>query len=140
MAFDSSSEKTGIINKYQTKAADTGSPEVQVALLTKRLEILSGHFQTHAKDKHSRRGMMKLISRRKRLLEYLKGENIERYRSLISSLGLRKQSVQGQELHKTVNVTSTESALSFHIKKGESALSAKVQPLFVRGHDFESTV
>lgn len=90
MASESGTEKGVTMEKYQLKANDTGSPEVQIALLTKRLATLSQHFQKHANDKHSRRGMMKLISHRKRLLEYLRGENVERYRSLIASLGLRK--------------------------------------------------
>ena len=90
MALGSGSEKNEIMNKYQVSGNDTGSPEVQIALLTKRLEVLSTHFQKNAHDNHSRRGMMKLISRRKRLLDYLRSENVERYRTLIASLGLRK--------------------------------------------------
>ena len=90
MGFESGEVKTEIIKKFQTKEGDTGSPEVQIALLTKRLEILSGHFQTHANDKHSRRGMMKLISRRKSLLGHLKKEDMNRYRTVIGALGLRK--------------------------------------------------
>ncbi len=85
-----SEEKKEIMGRYQRKEKDTGSPEVQIALLTKRLEVLSAHFQKNAHDNHSRRGMMTLISRRKRLLDYLRAENVERYRSLIASLGLRK--------------------------------------------------
>lgn len=85
-----SAEKKEIMGRYQLKEKDTGSPEVQIALLTKRLEILSTHFQKNAHDNHSRRGMMTLISRRKRLLDYLRAEDVERYRSIIASLGLRK--------------------------------------------------
>ena len=91
---DSSSTQLGtkaeLVGKYQINQKDTGSPEVQVALLTKRLETLSQHFGKNPKDKHSQRGMLKMISRRKRLLQYLRIENIERYRNTISSLGLRK--------------------------------------------------
>ena len=90
MAINSGSEKGDVIKKYQTKEGDTGSPEVQIALLTKRLEMLSTHFQTNAHDNHSRRGMMKLISRRKGLLDFLRRENVERYRNVIAALGLRK--------------------------------------------------
>ena len=89
MAF-AGSEKSEVITQYQIKEGDTGSSEVQVALLTKRLAVLAGHFSSHHNDKHSRRGMMRLISQRKRLLDYLKNENVDRYRTLIASLGLRK--------------------------------------------------
>lgn len=78
------------IEKYRINDRDSGSPEVQVALLTGRLETLSEHFKSHAKDLHSQRGMQKLIQRRKNLLAYLKRENIERYKNLIAALGLRK--------------------------------------------------
>lgn len=71
-------------------ATDTGSPEVQIALFTQKLDQLTKHFEKHREDEHSRRGMFRLISRRKRLLEYLKRTDIEKYRSTISSLGLRK--------------------------------------------------
>ncbi|NMC61566.1 MAG: 30S ribosomal protein S15 [SAR324 cluster bacterium] len=90
MALGSASDKLSVIKQYQLKENDTGSPEVQVALLTKRLETLSSHFANNAHDNHSRRGMMKLISRRKSLLDFLRREDVERYRTLISSLGLRK--------------------------------------------------
>ena len=90
MAFKSGSDKTDVIKKFQVKEGDTGSPEVQIALLTKRLEILSTHFSKHAKDTHSRRGMMKLISRRKGLLDYLRKADVNRYRNVIGALGLRK--------------------------------------------------
>lgn len=84
-------EKKGqLIQEYGRHDNDTGSSEVQIALLTDRIINLSNHFTTNKKDEHSRRGMLKLISRRKSLLKYLKNEDIERYRSLIAKLGLRK--------------------------------------------------
>jgi len=79
-----------VIKKYQINSQDTGSPEVQVALLTRRLEILTKHFSTNPKDHHSRRGMMNIISQRKQLLSYLKHESVQRYRNTLSALGLRK--------------------------------------------------
>jgi small subunit ribosomal protein S15 len=82
--------KAQIIASYARKEGDVGSPEVQVALLTKRIQNLSGHFESHRADKHSKRGMMALITRRKSLLKYLRAESPERYRALIASLGLRK--------------------------------------------------
>jgi small subunit ribosomal protein S15 len=84
------SQKTEIISKYGTHDSDTGSPEVQVALLTARITYLTEHFQTHKKDHHSRRGLMKLVGQRRRLLNYLMKKDIERYRSLIKQLGIRK--------------------------------------------------
>ena len=83
-------EKSKLIEKHRRHAKDCGSPEVQVAVLTRRLETLAEHFKTNPMDRHSQRGMMSMISRRKRLLQYLKGEDINRYRTVISSLGLRK--------------------------------------------------
>ena len=83
-------KKKELIRAYQLKDKDTGSAEVQIALLTERIQYLTTHFETHKKDHHSRRGMLKLIGRRRRLLEYLKREDIERYRALISRLGLRR--------------------------------------------------
>lgn len=85
-----SSEKGKVISKYRTHQSDTGSPEVQVALITQRLETLTKHFETHNEDEHSRRGMFRMISRRKKLLEYLKREDVNRYRATIAALGLRK--------------------------------------------------
>jgi len=82
--------KGDTIKKFQTNSSDVGSPEVQIALLTRRLESLATHFAGHPQDHHSRRGMMDIISRRKRLLAYLRKENVNRYRSTIASLGLRK--------------------------------------------------
>ena len=84
------SEKPNVVREYRTHEADTGSPEVQVALLTSRIGYLTEHFKTHAKDHHSRRGLLKLVSRRRRLLDYLKSESAERYHRLIERLGLRK--------------------------------------------------
>lgn len=83
-------KKTEIIEKYRTHPSDTGSPEVQVALLTERINTLTEHFKEHKKDHHSRRGLLMLVSQRKSLLEYLKKKDFERYRQLIRSLGLRK--------------------------------------------------
>jgi len=83
-------EKTQIVGQYQRKAGDTGSPEVQVALLTARINGLTGHFKANVKDHHSRRGLLKMVSQRRKMLDYLKGTSVERYRSLIERLGLRK--------------------------------------------------
>lgn len=83
-------QKAQIVQDYQTAAADTGSPEVQVALMTARINDLTGHFKEHAKDHHSRRGLLKLVSKRRKLLDYLKGKSGDRYRALIERLGLRK--------------------------------------------------
>lgn len=83
-------DKAQIIAEYATKEGDTGSPEVQIALLTARINHLNEHFKTHHKDHHSRRGLLKLVGQRKGLLNYLKKKDIERYRSLIARLGLRK--------------------------------------------------
>lgn len=83
-------QKAQIVKEYQRAAADTGSPEVQIALLTARINDLTGHFKTHAKDHHSRRGLLKMVSRRRRLLDYLKSRDTDAYRRLIERLGLRK--------------------------------------------------
>lgn len=82
--------KLDILSEYRTHDADTGSPEVQAALLTERIKELTEHFQTHKKDHHSRRGLLKLVSQRRRMLDYLRGIAPERYRTLISRLGLRR--------------------------------------------------
>ena len=82
--------KTGIIEQYRVHEGDTGSPEVQVALLTSRITELTEHFKIHTNDHHGRRGLLKLVGRRRRLLDYLKGQDLERYRSTIERLGLRK--------------------------------------------------
>ena len=83
-------EKTGIITDYQVHGSDTGSPEVQVALLTERINQLIEHLKIHAHDHHSRRGLLKLVGRRRRLLAYLSSKDKDRYRALIERLGLRR--------------------------------------------------
>jgi len=83
-------KRKGIIDSYILHDTDTGSPEVQIALLSARIEYLTEHFKTHMKDHHSRRGLLKLVSQRRRLLDYVKKKNVERYRSVIQRLGLRK--------------------------------------------------
>ena len=83
-------QKAQIMTDYQRAAGDTGSSEVQVALLTSRINDLTGHFKEHVKDHHSRRGLLRMVSRRRKLLDYLKRSNIDSYRALIQRLGLRK--------------------------------------------------
>ncbi|MBQ1407975.1 MAG: 30S ribosomal protein S15 [Eubacterium sp.] len=83
-------KKEAIIKEYATKEGDTGSPEVQIAILTARINELNEHLQTHKKDFHSRRGLLKMVGQRRNMLAYLKAKDIERYRSLIARLGLRK--------------------------------------------------
>ena len=82
-------DKAKVVSEYQRAANDTGSPEVQVALLTSRINELTTHFKVHAKDHHSRRGLLKMVSRRRKLLDYLKGTNPSSYKALIERLGLR---------------------------------------------------
>ncbi|MGE0845355.1 MAG: 30S ribosomal protein S15 [Flavobacteriaceae bacterium] len=82
--------KQALVKEYATKDGDTGSPEVQVAILTERIVNLTEHFKTHNKDNHSRRGLLKLVSQRRRLLDYLKGVEEKRYQDLISRLGIRR--------------------------------------------------
>jgi small subunit ribosomal protein S15 len=82
--------KSEVIESYRTHGADTGSPEVQIALLTKRIEYLTQHFKVHAKDHHSRQGLLKMVGRRRRLLDYLKRKDFNRYQQIIQRLGLRK--------------------------------------------------
>jgi small subunit ribosomal protein S15 len=82
--------KKDVITKFATHQGDTGSPEVQVALMSERINYLTEHFKTHEKDHHSRRGLLKLVSQRRRLLDYLKRKNLDRYRTLINGLGIRK--------------------------------------------------
>ncbi|MEK6591210.1 MAG: 30S ribosomal protein S15 [Nitrospinota bacterium] len=82
--------KTALINRFRLHDSDTGSPEVQIAILSERIGYLTEHFKTHKKDHHSRRGLLKLVSQRRRLLDYLKVKNIERYKKVIDSLGIRK--------------------------------------------------
>ena len=86
----SGTQKAQIVKEYQRKQSDTGSPEVQIALLSDRITYLTEHFKTHAKDHHSRRGLLKLVGRRRRLLDYLKKTDNERYRTIIDKLGIRK--------------------------------------------------
>ena len=83
-------QKQEIIDRYRLHNSDTGSPEVQVAILSERITYLTDHFKTHAKDHHSRRGLIKLVGQRRRLLNYLKNKDIERYRTLIEQLGMRR--------------------------------------------------
>lgn len=82
--------KEKVVSDFAIKSGDTGSPEVQVALLTERIKTLTEHFKIHKKDHHSRKGLLLMVSQRKSLLGYLKGKDVERYRTLISRLGLRK--------------------------------------------------
>ncbi|MDZ4694224.1 MAG: 30S ribosomal protein S15 [Deltaproteobacteria bacterium] len=83
-------KKVEVVKKHQRAANDTGSPEVQIALLSERIVYLTEHFRVHVKDHHSRRGLLKMVSQRRRLLDYLKSQDVERYRGLIKSLGIRK--------------------------------------------------
>lgn len=83
-------QKAQVVRDYQRAAGDTGSPEVQVALLTARINDLAGHFKAHVKDHHSRRGLLRMVSRRRKLLDYLKQNSVESYWALIERLGLRK--------------------------------------------------
>ena len=83
-------EKSEIINKYRLHEKDTGSAEVQIALLTERINHLTEHFKVHVKDHHSRRGLLKLVGKRRRLLDYLKKKDLTKYRELIKSLGIRR--------------------------------------------------
>jgi small subunit ribosomal protein S15 len=83
-------QKAAIVGQYQQKTGDTGSPEVQVALLTTRINDRTSHFKANAKDHHSRRGLLKMVSRRRKLLDYLKSRSNDRYKALIERLGLRK--------------------------------------------------
>jgi small subunit ribosomal protein S15 len=89
MALDTAT-KAQVVADFQRAQGDTGSPEVQIALLTSRINGLTGHFKEHAKDHHSRRGLLKMVSQRRKLLDYLKGRNADSYRNLIERLGLRK--------------------------------------------------
>ncbi|MEO6488142.1 MAG: 30S ribosomal protein S15 [Thermoanaerobaculia bacterium] len=90
MLTTSKLQKTELITSYATHTGDTGSPEVQIALLSNRITYLTEHFKTHAKDHHSRRGLLKMVGRRRRLLDYLKKTDVERYRTVIEKLGIRK--------------------------------------------------
>ena len=86
----SAERKQDLIKQYATKSGDTGSPEVQVAILTERISNLTEHFKTHVKDNHSRRGLLKLVSQRRRLLDYVKNADEKRYLELIERLGIRR--------------------------------------------------
>jgi small subunit ribosomal protein S15 len=90
MPTTTTAEKAKIIDANQRKPGDTGSPEVQIALLTARINGLADHFKTHVKDHHSRRGLLKMVSQRRRMLDYLKRTDLDNYRKLIGQLGLRK--------------------------------------------------
>lgn len=83
-------EKNRLIKEFATKEGDTGSPEVQVAILTVRITNLTEHFKEHKKDNHSRRGLLKMVAQRRKLLDYVKGKDVERYQSIISRLGIRR--------------------------------------------------
>jgi len=86
----SKEDKRGVIEKYKKHDSDSGSPEVQIALLTERIKYLTDHFKVHKKDHHSRRGLLKLVGQRRRLLDYLKNNKVERYRAIVKDLGLRR--------------------------------------------------
>lgn len=90
MSVQTAAQKLETIKEYRTHEQDTGSPEVQIALLTKRIIYLTEHFKTHAKDHHSRRGLLLLVGRRRRLLDYLRDIDPQRYRTIVSRLGLRR--------------------------------------------------
>lgn len=83
-------KKNEIVDAYRTHGTDTGSPEVQIALLSERISYLTEHFKVHARDHHSRRGLLKMVGRRRRLLDYLKSKDVNRYRTVIERLGMRK--------------------------------------------------
>ncbi|MGB5267114.1 MAG: 30S ribosomal protein S15 [Polyangiales bacterium] len=82
--------KSELIGQFRNHDTDTGSPEVQIAILSERINYLTDHFKTHNKDHHSRRGLLKMVSQRRRLLDYVRGQDVERYRKIISELGIRK--------------------------------------------------
>lgn len=81
---------TSIVDAYRTHSSDTGSPEVQIAILSEKIAYLTDHFKVHAKDHHSRRGLLRMVGKRRRLLDYLKTRDVERYRTVIERLGIRK--------------------------------------------------
>jgi small subunit ribosomal protein S15 len=89
LAFPTEKKKT-IIEKYRLHESDTGSPEVQIALLSERIGYLTEHFKIHKKDHHSRRGLLKLVGQRRRLLDYLRAKSVDRYKTIIAELGIRK--------------------------------------------------
>jgi small subunit ribosomal protein S15 len=83
-------KKSELVSKFRTHETDTGSPEVQIALLTERIGYLTEHFKTHLKEHHSRRGLLRMVSKRRRLLDYLKRSSLDRYRKVVTALSLRK--------------------------------------------------
>jgi small subunit ribosomal protein S15 len=86
----SKDRKTEIIDRFKKHEVDTGSPEVQIGILTERINVLTEHLKTHSKDHHSRRGLLKMVGHRRRLLDYLQKQDVERYRSVVKDLGLRR--------------------------------------------------
>ena len=86
----SKERKTEIIDRFKKHDVDTGSPEVQIGILTEQINVLTEHLKTHSKDHHSRRGLLKMVGRRRRLLDYLQREDVERYRTVVKELGLRR--------------------------------------------------
>ena len=90
MQLLSKERKTEIIDRFKKHDVDTGSPEVQIGILTERINVLTEHLKTHSKDHHSRRGLLKMVGRRRRLLDYLRSEDVERYRTVVKDLGLRR--------------------------------------------------
>ena len=86
----SKDRKTEIIDRFKKHDVDTGSPEVQIGILTERINVLTEHLKTHSKDHHSRRGLLKMVGRRRRLLNYLQSQDVERYRAVVKELGLRR--------------------------------------------------
>ena len=86
----SKERKTEIIDQFKKHEADTGSPEVQIGILTERINVLTEHLKTHSKDHHSRRGLLKMVGQRRRLLNYLQSQDVERYRTVVKELGLRR--------------------------------------------------
>jgi small subunit ribosomal protein S15 len=86
----SKDRKTEIIDRFKKHDVDTGSPEVQIGILTERINVLTEHLKTHSKDHHSRRGLLKMVGHRRRLLNYLQGQDVERYRTVVKDLGLRR--------------------------------------------------
>ncbi|NLO28340.1 MAG: 30S ribosomal protein S15 [Actinobacteria bacterium] len=86
----SKERKTEIINQFKKHEVDTGSPEVQIGILTERINVLTEHLKTHSKDHHSRRGLLKMVGQRRRLLNYLQSQDVERYRTVVKELGLRR--------------------------------------------------
>ena len=122
-------KKAELIDKFRTHESDTGSPEVQIALLTERISYLTEHFKTHAKDHHSRRGLLKMVSKRRRLLSYLKKTSLDRYRKTVSALNLRKYDLR-RGRHKPPSPSSFHSLpdTSLHLALRFIRTSASFQP------------